>query len=96
VLAADIGGFSIPRMLGVEGRVQGRRTRPAGPGSLPWRSPLDRAGSRSCRWAPSKGRARTRPSCGRGGVSIDRSSPGHRVRAGLRRAADAHDELDWL
>jgi hypothetical protein len=53
-------------MLGVEGRVQGRRTSPAGPGSLPWRSPLERAGSRSCRWAPSKGRARTRPSCGGG------------------------------
>ena len=32
----------------------------------------------------------------RGGVSIDRSSPGHRARGGLRKAADAHDELDWL
>lgn len=32
----------------------------------------------------------------RGGVSIDRPSPGYRVRAGLRRVADAHDELGWL
>ena len=46
VLDADIGGFSIPRMLGVEGRVQGVRDSPAGPGSAPWRNPLARACSR--------------------------------------------------
>ena len=87
VLDADIWGFSIPRMLGVEGRLAGedrrrRRDRPD--------SSADRhaAASRSCRWGSSS-TTRTAPSCGAASCSTGPSSTSSRTsRWG--------DDLDYL
>ena len=53
VLDADIWGFSVPRMLGVEGRLGGSdgKIEPNVLGARPERRPAAR--SRSCRWASS-------------------------------------------
>lgn len=65
VLDADIWGFSVPRMLGVEERLgapRARSSRTSSPSS-PTTSTARRARSRSCRWASSSTTSRRR-SCG--------------------------------
>ena len=63
VLDADIWGFSIPRMLGVDGRSAARRSASASSSSRPRRRSA-RASCALSRWASSATCRRSRRSCG--------------------------------